>query len=451
MYKRIFKNMAQLSAGILLVVLVFGGLLFYRFFYLTREAEVKNEAIYVAAALEDMNVWEYDAFLEHVGRLSDMRVTLIAAGGDVVYDNESDPSSMENHQNRPEVLEAKKKGHSSDIRLSKTLDTQTFYYAILLKNGGVIRISCATNSIFILLLKSIPVVLVVFLLVLFAALERARKMTRAIVEPINSIDIQDPRTDFEYGELKPLLLRIKDYNAEVAKNEQMRREFSANVSHELKTPLTSISGYAELMKNRLVKEEDVPGFAEKIYAESARMIALVEDIIKLSRLDEKKIAITKEPCNLLEIAGPMEERLADYADKYKVDFTVSGHMTMMMAVPMMIEEIMYNLATNAIKYNHPGGYARLTVGMMDGQAMIRVEDNGIGILKEDQERIFERFYRVDKSRSKQTGGTGLGLAIVKHVAQYHNGRIELESQEGKGTRITVLMETGYLDKSRDTE
>lgn len=438
MQKRIFKNMALLSGSIIIAVLLIIGLAFYHFFYVTRESEVKNEAGYIAAALDDMEPEEYILYMEHVGSLSGMRITLIDVQGQVIYDNESDPSVMGNHGDRPEVKEAYEQGYSSDIRLSETLDVQTFYYAIRLKDGQVVRVSCSTSSIFMMLLQAIPVVLAVFLLMLAIALSMAGKMTASIVEPVNNIDLQNPETDFIYGELNPLLIRIKDYNAEVCKNEQMRKEFSANVSHELKTPLTSISGYAELMKNGLVKPEDIREFADKIYIESGRMITLVEDIIKLSHLDEKRVAIEKENCNLMELARPLEGRLAPLARKYKVRFSVEGEPVWIQAVPVMMEEVMYNLATNAIKYNHPGGYATLRIGYQGERTMIQMEDNGIGISEEHQKRIFERFYRVDKSRSKQSGGTGLGLAIVKHVAEYHNGTISVESQEGRGTVITVL-------------
>lgn len=438
MQKRIFKNMAWLSCGILLAIMVMIGLAFYQFFYVTRESEVKNEAEYIASALNDMALSEYADYLEDIGQLSEMRITLIAATGEVVYDSKSDPQTMGNHGQRPEVLIAREQGYSSDIRLSETLDVQTFYYAILLENGGVVRVACTTNSIFMMVLQAIPAVLVVLGLVLVIALSMAGKMTQSIVEPINHIDLQNPETDFVYEELNPLLHRIKDYNAEVNKNEQMRREFSANVSHELKTPLTSISGYAELMKSGMVKEEDISEFADKIYVESGRMIALVEDIIKLSRLDEKRVAIEKESCNLIEIAHSIEDSLTAVARRYKVKFLVEGEPVKMQAVPVMMEEVMYNLATNALKYNHPGGYAILRVGYQDGHPMLQMEDNGIGINTEHQNRIFERFYRVDKSRSKQTGGTGLGLAIVKHVVEYHDGVISVESEEGKGTVITIV-------------
>ncbi len=439
MQKRIFKNMAILACSILVAILLLTGVACYQFFYVTRENEVQSEASYIAAALDDLQEPEYVSYLEDVGHMSGMRITLIDTDGDVVYDNESDSETMENHRERPEVKEAYEHGYSSDTRLSATLDVQTFYYAIRLSDGKVVRVSCETRSIFIMLLQAIPAVCIVLGLMLAIALSKARSMTAAIVEPINNIDLQNPDTDFVYEELNPLLMRIKDYNAEVCKNEQMRKEFSANVSHELKTPLTSISGYAELLKNGLVKPEDILDFADKIYIESGRMIELVDDIIKLSRLDEKRVAIEKENINLLELAKPLEESLLAMSRKYKVLFSVEGEAVSVQAVPVMMEEVMYNLATNAIKYNHPGGYATLRIGYQEGRPMIQMADNGIGIRSEHQKRIFERFYRVDKSRSKQTGGTGLGLAIVKHVAEYHSGTISVESHEGKGTVITVLL------------
>ena len=239
-----------------------------------------------------------------------------------------------------------------------------------------------------------------------------------------------PEGSCPYEELKPLLSRIKRQNEERQKNEKMRQEFSANVSHELKTPLTSISGYAELMENGMVRPEDIPVFAGKIYKEAGRLIELVNDIIKISKLDERKIGIEKETVDLKQIALDVSEHLENVLQKYKVTMNVAGGHVLTQAVPRMMDELFYNLCENAIKYNRPGGQVYVTLtSAEDGHALITIEDTG----------IFERFYRVDKSHSKQSGGTGLGLAIVKHVVEYHDGQIQLESHEGKGTKITVTL------------
>jgi len=223
------------------------------------------------------------------------------------------------------------------------------------------------------------------------------------------------------------------------KSEKMRREFSANVSHELKTPLTSISGYAELMKNEMVKPEDVPVFSEKIHKEAVRLMRLINDTIKISGLDERKVGIEKEQIDLMQAALEIKERLEVLAEHHKVTIEVSGQPIKILAVRQMIDELIYNLCENAMKYNKAGGKVRITIGETSGKARIEIADNGIGIPKKYHDRVFERFYSVDKSHSRQNGGSGLGLAIVKHVVEYHDGEIILASEEGKGTKIVVLL------------
>ena len=221
--------------------------------------------------------------------------------------------------------------------------------------------------------------------------------------------------------------------------EALRREFSANVSHELKTPLTSISGYAEIMKNGLVQPRDVPRFAEKIYIEAQRLITLVGDIIRLSQLDEGKVETEKQPVDLYSIMTGVAERLQPVAQRSGIQLSFSGRSVMVMGVARILDEMVFNLCDNAIKYNRQKGYVKMQVGTeKNGRPYISVTDNGIGIAKEEQERIFERFYRVDKSHSKNIGGTGLGLSIVKHGAIYHNAVVEMESTPGKGTCVKIL-------------
>ena len=221
-------------------------------------------------------------------------------------------------------------------------------------------------------------------------------------------------------------------------SEQMRREFTANVSHELKTPLTSISGYAEIIRNGLVKSEDIPRFAGNIYTETQRLITLVEDIIKLSRLDERAVELERAETDLLAIARDVAERLKVPADQGQITIRVSGEPAKVMGVPNILDEMIFNLADNAVKYNKPGGSVQMTAGVQDGHAFIEVADNGIGIPEGDRERVFERFYRVDKSRSKQIGGTGLGLSIVKHGAAFHNAHVTLQSEVGRGTTVRII-------------
>ena len=219
--------------------------------------------------------------------------------------------------------------------------------------------------------------------------------------------------------------------------EALRREFTANVSHELKTPLTSISGFAELMKTGTVPPETVPEFAGDIYREAQRLITLVEDIIHLSQLDENLVPMERGQVDLMDVARDVKQRLAPAAEKAGVTLELKGGETKVEGVRQVLDEMVANLVDNAIKYNRSGGSVTVTVGMADGKPRLTVRDTGIGIPAAHQERVFERFYRVDKSHSKEVGGTGLGLSIVKHAAAYHNAAVSLESVEGAGTTVTV--------------
>jgi len=272
-------------------------------------------------------------------------------------------------------------------------------------------------SIYEILVESLPLLIIIYILAMIITLLLAIKMTGDIASPLDN----------------------NKQSGERQKNEKMRREFSANVSHELKTPLTSISGYAELMKNGMVKPEDVPAFSEKIYKEAVRLMKLINDTIRISGLDERKAGIEKERVDLMQIALEVKERLEILPDSNKVTIAVGGQQIRVLAVRQMIDELFYNLCENAMKYNKAGGKVIITIGEMSGKARIEIADTGIGIPRQHQDRVFERFYSVDKSHSRQIGGTGLGLAIVKHVVEYHNGEIILSSEEGKGTKIVVLL------------
>jgi len=219
---------------------------------------------------------------------------------------------------------------------------------------------------------------------------------------------------------------------------KMRKEFSANVSHELKTPLTSISGYAEIMKSGMVNHEDMIAFSERIYNEASRMIALIDDIIKLSKLDEESMEVEWEDVDLYELSGEIIDRLAMSARKRCVQVELKGESVVFHGVKQMLDEMIFNLCENAIKYNVADGKVTLYVGRTSEGIKVIVEDTGIGIPKDQQERVFERFYRVDKSHTKKTGGTGLGLSIVKHAAIYHHAQIRVESEVGKGTKMEVV-------------
>ena len=440
MKKRIYRSMSILAGGTLflsaiLMFMILNGVTHDQF-----RLQIDNEAGFVAEALNAFDSEdEKRAYLNSLEVDGGSRVTRIGANGEVPFDSYTKARDMENHMDRKEVLDAFEKGEGSAERLSATISKMTYYHAILLDDGSVIRLSFMSKSLFALAAGALPMIVILFIGVLIAALSLAGKMTASIVKPINNLNIQEPEKNFVYEELSPLLERIQKQNSEQKKNEQMRREFSANVSHELKTPLTSISGYAELIQNGMVKAEDIPAFAGKITKESARLLALIEDTIKISRLDEKRIMIDKERINLLEVAKDVRERLLPLAAKNRIDIRVTGEPVYRMAVEQMIDELMYNVCENAMKYNKPGGKVVIHISKSGEKGKITVTDTGIGIPKAHQERIFERFYRVDKSHSRQTGGTGLGLAIVKHVVEYHDGTIQLDSEEGHGTVMTVVI------------
>lgn len=288
-------------------------------------------------------------------------------------------------------------------------------------------------------------ILIVALLLSFLL---AARMSKQITEPLGKIDLRNPDERGLYPELRPLVRRISEQNREIQRRveevraehdrqDEMRREFTANVSHELKTPLTSISGYAELLQNGIVKSEDVSRFGGTIYREAQRLIVLVNDILRLSRLDEKDVMEEKTDVDLLAVCRENIVYLAPAAEKKGVTFSLAGQAAVISAVPQIIGEIVFNLCDNAIKYNKPGGSVAVSVTQDGEHAVLEVRDTGIGIPKDQMGRIFERFYRVDKSHSKELGGTGLGLSIVKHGAAYHNASVEVESRENEGTVFRV--------------
>ena len=274
------------------------------------------------------------------------------------------------------------------------------------------------------------------------------KTSRDLVRPINELDLTAPSQDAVYEELRPLVrrinaqneqlqARIREQEAEHEAQDKFRREFTANVSHELKTPLTSISGFAEIIRDGLVKPEDIPHFADNICKESQRLIVLVGDIIKITQMDERQLPLQKERLNLLDLCRDVVEHLTPAADKQNVRMYLEGTPEHIIGAWQIADEMIYNLCDNAIKYNKPGGEVRISVEKTPQGPAVTVRDTGIGIPKEHQARVFERFYRVDKSHSKEIGGTGLGLSIVKHGAIYHNAAITMESTPGVGTAITV--------------
>lgn len=588
MIKRIFKNTFWVSMVTLLISYVIIVGILYDYFDNQIKTELKSEAEYIACGIdavgeEYLTNFNQNVFINQNVDTSEAhknRITWVDKDGNVLFDSDVEEKKMENHKDRDEIQDAIKEGEGYAVRYSNTLDEQTVYYAVELRDGSVLRVSSAYNTVFSIVIAMLqPTAFLVFLIIILSYF-MSKSVAKNIVAPINDMDLLYGEMDEEYEELVPLLKRIRKQNilidqqmddlrsqqakfqaltehmregflvldrnekilsynmaavelleaskeidytgqnivsfdrnrnvreavqealkgvrsqrdlelgdriyrilanpiiiedvvkdetavrqapkdvsvpeeqvdgviiivldeTEKEKREQLRREFTSNVSHELKTPLTSISGVAEIIMNGIVKPEDIPEFAKNIYEEAGRLIDLVNDIIFLSKLDEETVAYETEEIHLRELAKQVKERLKIPCKNKEAAIHIVGEDIVMEGIPSMIEEVLYNLCDNGIKYNKQGGKVAVTLHsvMEDGisKAVITVEDTGIGIPSEEQERIFERFYRVDKSHSKAIGGTGLGLSIVKHVVLLHHGNIGIKSEAGNGTTITVVL------------
>lgn len=376
------------------------------------------------------------------------RITLIHKNGEVFFDNKVDIQNLGNHFTREEILGALKNKQAKVSRFSSTMTEKTLYYAKQLSNQDILRISCNQHSVAVLVLGMSQSLLIMFVIAIIICAIIAKFVSKKIVEPLNKINLENPEDTNVYQELKPFTHRISEENFEKAQREELRQQFSANVSHELKTPLTSISGFAEILKNGGTDEQTTKDFANTIYEETQRMISLVNDIIKLSKLDEKSISQEKEEINLTELSKEVITPLLPVAEKKNVKIDLEAeNQVFINGVRSVIFEMIYNLVENAIKYNKNDGKVIVKVSKISENpsskkqnVVLSVSDTGIGIPKNEQERIFERFYRIDKSRSKESGGTGLGLSIVKHGAKYHNAKVTLSSQEGKGSTFEIHFE-----------
>lgn len=547
MTKKIFQSILLVAGCVLLAsLLIIMGFL-YDYFGGVEENQLRDELSLAAAAVEDGGT-------DYLSQLTAdrCRLTWIAADGSVLYDTKTNAESLENHASRAEVSQALATGTGESTRYSSTLMEKTMYYAQRLDDGTVLRISISRATVGMIAVGMIQPLLIVLIVALILSGLLARRLSRRIVDPLNSLDLEHPLDNDAYEELSPLLKRIHHQHVEIQTQlrelrektdeftqitgsmreglvlldehgsilsinaaaqalfgadaqcvgrdfltiersheisaaiqaaaadghsevraeragrvyqfdisritsdgkflgtvilafditeqefaERNRREFTANVSHELKTPLQGIIGSAELIENGMVKPEDLPRFVGHIHAEAARLVTLIDDIIRLSQLDEGD-AMPTEPVDLLAVSQEAAENLHDAAAARNVTVSVTGQPAVLPGVRRLIYEIVYNLCDNAIKYNRDGGRVDVTVAADAGGSSITVADTGIGIAPEHQARVFERFYRVDKSHSKASGGTGLGLSIVKHAVQYHHGRIELESTPGTGTTIRVV-------------
>lgn len=378
----------------------------------------------------------------------DLRLTLIASDGSVLFESATS-QQMENHLSRPEIQQAMQNGVGQDRRDSQTMGLETYYYALLLPDGCIVRVAQDSETVWAIYDETLPAIVLSCLLMMGAAAIMAGLLTRSLVQPVLKMadDLDHIQDNVPYRELIPFAESIHSDRLLRENNEKMRQEFTANVSHELKTPLTSISGYAELIETGIAKPEDVAGFGHKIHVEATRMIQLVNDILQLSHLDnvsETGNEPVMETVDLLDVAKECVERQKVNAKRSYISLTYLGESAPVLGSRSLLDELCQNLCDNAIRYNRPGGKVQIiTACSRDGHCTLTVKDNGIGIPKEAQSSVFERFYRVDKSRSKATGGTGLGLAIVKHIARIHNAKIKLESEVDEGTTITILFETAH--------
>lgn len=549
MKNKIFRALVALAA---MAVLVASGLITFlvsQDYFNETKKELAQEARYISMGLESGG----NDFLNKIAAEngSNVRITLIDKDGIVLFDNQAEAKTLENHAMRQEIMEAVAVGAGEAERFSDTLDKTTYYYAVRLEDGKILRLARTIDSIYKSVLQMLPIMGGIVIVVAFLASIVARRVTFNLIKPLDQVNLDEPLDNETYDELAPFLTRIAKQKRQLSKNlkklrgkqeeltiitnnmneglvllngqqnvlfinesaakifgfsakevigrniltvdraqevqdllqkvsqagkgeglyekdghfyqlsgssvngsgsviliydvtekmtaEKLRREFSANVSHELKTPLQSILGYAEIMKNGLVKDEDKQRFLERIYAEAGNMIELIQNIMELSRLDENKTLDEFEDVDLLKLAQSVTLRLKHKAQTKGVTLNVSGSSACVCGVQSILSEVLYNLVDNSIKYNKDNG--KVDVKVQDGseEVTVSVSDTGIGIGAADRERVFERFYRADKSHSKEIGGTGLGLSIVKHGVLFHKGRVELESEPGVGTMITFVL------------
>lgn len=547
MTKRIYKAICAAALGVFVVTMLLIMGVLYNYFSSVQQRQLRSQTALAVQGAEQLGMDYFDGLSDE-----DLRITWVAANGDVLYDSASDSDVMENHLQREEIQSALATGFGESARYSSTMLKQYLYCAQKLSDGTVLRLSVSHNSVWVLLLGMLQPILIVIAVAAVLSFLLASRLSKRIVDPMNKLNLDEPLENEGYDELSPLLRRIysqqqhlKEQQATLTRKqneleaivghleegmilldksckvitanqaalrlldarasniagldllmlsrnlalaeavqeamdgrsatrktelhgktiqiqaaavgqqdemsgvavvlfditqseqaEQRRREFTANVSHELKTPLQSISGYSELLMRGMARQEDIQPFAQRIYGETQRLIQLVQDIINLSQLDEGS-SYQWQQANLFAIAAEVTGSLEHFAEEKQVRLTLEGSDTMLRGVPELLRGIVYNLTDNAIKYNRPGGSVTVTVSRQKDEAVLTVNDTGIGIPEGEQDRIFERFYRVDKSRSKEVGGTGLGLSIVKHAAFLHKAAIDVTSQLGAGTTIQV--------------
>lgn len=438
--RRFFIALSAIAAVAAIAVLLCSSLIYQSVTVDDAGRMLESECRVVRASLrgDDTDVMRLTAFDS-----GDVRVTLVGTDGTVLYDNQNSVASMPNHADRPEIAEALADGTGSAERDSETSGYVSVYRAIRLANGNVLRLAVDRDGAAAAVRHDLLLVCAVVLVIIAVCWAASRLVADRLVSPILAIDPAEPDAAVTYVEIEPLVERISEQVEELRGADLMRREFTSNVTHELKTPLSSISGASELIRDGIARPEDVPEFAGRIYDEAHHMTELVNDILTLSKLDESErsgdasLLGAPEPVNLLHVAREVVTRLAPVAEKTGVSITAAGEACVVQGYPRLLDELVYNLCDNAIRYNHEGGWVDVSVSLEDECPLLVVADSGSGISTEQQAKVFERFYRGEQSRSRETGGTGLGLAIVKHAATLHGAALTLDSEPGHGTTVCV--------------
>lgn len=438
--RRFFIALSAIAAVAAVAVLVCSSLIYQSVTVDDAGRMLESECRVVRASLrgDDTDVMRLTAFDS-----GDVRVTLVGTDGTVLYDNQNSVASMPNHADRPEIAEALADGTGSAERDSETSGYVSVYRAIRLANGNVLRLAVDRDGAAAAVRHDLLLVCAVVLVIIAVCWAASRLVADRLVSPILAIDPAEPDAAVTYVEIEPLVERISEQVEELRGADLMRREFTSNVTHELKTPLSSISGASELIRDGIARPEDVPEFAGRIYDEAHHMTELVNDILTLSKLDESErsgdasLLGAPEPVNLLHVAREVATRLAPVAEKTGVSITAAGEACVVQGYPRLLDELVFNLCDNAIRYNHEGGWVDVSVSLEDECPLLVVADSGSGIPAEQQAKVFERFYRGEQSRSRETGGTGLGLAIVKHAATLHGAALTLDSEPGHGTTVCV--------------
>ncbi len=390
-----------------------------------------------SASNRDVPGLESDLF----GQLNqdNLRITWINVDGTVLYDNDMDETELENHAERPEIKAAFATGSGECVRQSDTLNMNTFYYALRLDDGTVLRVSTEARNLFSVFCTAFWLIALFVAAIVGICVWLSHVLTRQLLAPIERMaeNMEDSSQQPVYKELVPFANKIRSQHENILAAAQSRQDFTANVSHELKTPLTAISGYAELIENHMTEPDQEVYFARQIQENAQRLVSLINDIIRLSELDHREMPRDFTHIDLYETVKECMSALKVNADHRQIQLSLMGESGTIYGDKSLIVELIMNLAQNAIQYSNAGGRVEIIVSKEEEGMALTVKDTGIGIPKELQDRVFERFYRVDKSRSRQTGGTGLGLAIVKHIVELHDAAIELDSYPGKGTTVLV--------------